>query len=111
MGKSLADRLEGIATKAVSKALGGKVDKLPLSKQVQMTRRLMYARPNGVNITRARLLSDDGLPSDIKSLAKKGQTAEEIKAYYWECEEFRGFWEKELEMTEGMLDELIRTSV
>lgn len=76
-----------------------------------MTRRLMYARPMGVQTTRANLLKDDGLPSDIIRMAKQGKSKEEIKAFYWECEEFVSFWTKELEMQEATLDELIRSTL
>ena len=108
---SKMDKLQGLATKAVNKMLAGKVEKMPLSRQVEMTRRLMYARPMGVQTTRANLLKDDGLPSDIKRMAKQGKSREEIKAFYWGCNEFVRFWTLELQMEEATLDELIRGSL
>ena len=88
--------------------LGGKVSKMPLAKQVKMTRALMYARPMGRENTRASLLKDDGLPDDIQKLVKQGKSRDEIKAFYWECEEFQQFWTLDLQMEEDTLDELIR---
>ena len=88
--------------------LGGKVSRMPLAKQVKMTRALMYARPMGRETTRANLLKDDGLPGDIRAMAKQGKTGEEIKAFYWECDEFQRFWTLDLQMAEATLDELIR---
>jgi len=108
---SRMDRIQGLATKAVSKMLAGKVEKMPLARQVEMTRRLMYARPMGVQNTRANLLKENGLPSDILRMAKQGMSSEEIKAFYWDCEEFVSFWTLELQMEEATLDELIRGSL
>ena len=105
---SRVDKVQAMATKAVNKMLGGKVAKMPLAKQVKFTRSLMYARPMGMQATRANLLKDDGLPADIRKMGKDGKSRDEIKAFYWECEEFVNFWTKDLQMEEATLDELIR---
>jgi len=88
--------------------LGGKVSKMPLAKQVKLTRALMYARPMGRENTRASLLKDDGLPDDIRKMVKEGKSRDEIKSFYWECDEFQRFWTLDLQMAEATLDELIR---
>ena len=102
------DKIQAMATKAVNRMLGGKVDKMRLAKQVKMTRAFMYARPMGRETTRANLLKDDGLPADIQKMVKQGKSRDEIKAFYWECEEFQRFWTLDLQMEEDTLDELIR---
>ena len=43
----------------------------------------------------------------MRRMLEKGKSEEEIKSYFWTCEEFRKFWEKDLDMTEAMLDQLI----
>jgi len=103
-----SDKIQAMATKAVDKLLGGKVNRMPLEKQVKMTRALMHVRPSGMENTRASLLKDDGLPSDIRRLAKEGKSQEEIKSFYWGCEEFVSFWTLDLQMEEATMDELIR---
>jgi len=101
-----------IATKMVPKKLFDK----PLPQQVALQRRLMDNPLMGksqeerlVNV-RAFLLKASGLPMDLKDKVKEGKTKQEIKDFYWLCEEFRKFWE-DIGMTEGMLDELIRKAV
>jgi len=107
----IADKIQGMATKAVNKMLGGRADRMPLEKQVKMTRALMHVRPSGMENTRASLLKDDGLPADIRRLSREGKSQDEIKSFYWGCEEFVSFWTLDLQMEEATMDELIRGSL
>lgn len=101
-------RIEKIATKVVGKTLGKVLDK-SLPQQVIIARRMV--RLTGTVDFRARLLDDNGLPADIKIHSKKGRSESEIKAFYWECEEFRSLWVTDLGCSEDILDELIRQSL
>ena len=100
--------------KIAGKMLPKKLFDRPLPEQVAMQRSLMplmgkTPEERLIN-ARAFLLKAGGLPMDIKDLLKKGKTKEEVKDYYWMCEEFKEFW-AEIEMTEGMLDDLIKTAL
>ena len=101
------DKLERLAGKAVNKMLGGKLAKMPLEEQVRFAKTLMAMPGGGLETTRAKLLSDGGIPEDIRDMLKAGKSRTEIKDYYWGCEAFREFWVDILQMMEGMLDTLI----
>ena len=103
-GKTL-NRIRGAAEKMVNKAMAPSLRKMNLEQQVRAARSLM--KQIGIREFRANLLSDGGLPEDIKDLYKQGKSKEEIKAYYWECIPFRNFW-LEIECTEDMLDLIIK---
>lgn len=105
---SRGDKIQSMATKAVNRLLGGKISKMPLVQQVKLTRAFMYTRPQGMETTRANLLKDDGLPEDIRNWRDTGMSRDEVKAFYWGCEEFQRFWTLDLKMEEATLDELIR---
>lgn len=64
----------------------------------------------GMANVRANLLKDRGLASDVRDTLENGKTQGEIKEYYWSCEAFRKMW-GDMQMTEAMLDELIRSSL
>ena len=101
-----------IANKMIPKRFFDK----PLPQQVDIQRGLMdnplmgNSREERLINVRSFLLKDSGLPTDIKDLLKKGKSGDEVKDFYWSCEEFRLFW-ADLDMEEGMLDELIRAAL
>lgn len=97
------DKVESIASKMVNKVMG-KAFKRDLPSQVVAARKMM--RMSGVVETRANLLKDRGIPSDVMDLVKAGWTAEQIKEYYWSCKEFREFW-SDIQCSEAMLDSII----
>ena len=98
-------KLQNLVTKAVNKTLGKKIAKAPLKTQVEVAKRLM--RQSGLVEFRASFLKPEGLPADIKDKLKL-LPPEDIKAFYWECPEFREFWTKDLQCTEEMLDLIIK---
>jgi len=77
----------------------------PLAQQALMLIRAMGA-PGGMPNVRRCLLKDDGLPDDIRGMLKQGKTKVDIKAFYWDCKEFRELWGI-MEMEEATLDQLI----
>lgn len=99
-------RIENAASKIVNK-IKGKFE-TDLTDQVQIARKMI--RTAGMFEFRANLLKDRGLPSDIIDKFEKGQTIPEIKAFYWDNEDFKGFWVSDLQMTEDNLDTLILAS-
>ena len=100
----LEDRIEKIAGKLLPKKLFDR----PLPEQVVMQRKFMGMI--GMANVRAGLLKDQGLPADIRDMLKASKSSEEIKAYYWNCEPFRKFWQ-DMEMSESYLDTLIKDVV
>ena len=103
-------KIESMASKAVNKFLGKKIANMPLERQVKLCRKFMGIY--GVSGTRKSLLN--GMPDDIREMAKKGKSKEEIKAFYWDCIPFRELWAelfKDSKIPEGMLDELIREAL
>ena len=100
----LEARIEAIAGRLIPKRLF----KGSLDRQVRLAESMMGAA--GMVNLRASLLRDSGMPADIRDLQKGGMTRDEIKGYYWGCARFRKFWAT-LEMTEGMIDSLIDTSL
>jgi hypothetical protein len=98
-----------LAAKAVNKALGGKVEKWPLEKQVKAMRKLAYVHPKAMPMVRSTLLKD--LPEEIQQFSKDGKTREEIKAHYWDCGEFVSFWTLDLKMEEATFDEMVREAL
>lgn len=106
---SRADKIQNMATKAVNKMLGGKVEKWPVEKQAKAMRKLAYVHPKAVMIVRSNLLKD--LPEEIQRFSKDGKTREEIKAHYWDCDEFVSLWTLDLKMEEATFDELIRETL
>lgn len=103
----IEDRVRKVADKIYDKTLGPRVAKMTLEQQVQGIKKFMRF-PGGMPRVRKDLL--EGLPTDIKEKAGEGMPKEQIKDYYWGCESFRNFWQKDLEMDEAILDELIRSS-
>ena len=79
----------------------------PLEEQVKIVRKMMGIM--GMANVRANLLKDRGLASDVRDTLENGKTQGEIKEYYWSCEAFRKMW-GDMQMTEAMLDEFIRSS-
>ena len=98
------DRIEGIAGKVLGKLLPKRLSKMSLTEQVGFF--IKMSGMMGMPTVRRDILKDRGLPSDIKDMLKVGKTREEIKAYYWDCDAFRKFWQ-DMEMTEDTLDFLI----
>lgn len=102
--------------KIAGKMLPKRIFDKPLPQQVAIQRRLMdhpfmgKTQEERLITVRAFLLKESGLPADIKDLLKKGKSKDEIKNYYWSCEEFQKFW-ADLQLSEGMLDELIRSAL
>lgn len=111
--------IEGRAVKDVGRFVERKFSDKPLDKQVLAMQNLIAAAAGvpgsswekAKRNVRANLLKKRGLTSDIRGMAKKGKTAEEIKTYYWTCPEFVLFWTNDLEMEEATLDELIRQAL
>ena len=100
----LEAKIEGIVGRLIPKRLF----KGSLDRQVRLAESMMGM--TGMPNLRASLLKDSGMPLDIRDLQKAGKTRDEIKGYYWGCQTFRKFWAN-LEMSEGMLDSLIDTSL
>jgi len=106
---AIADKIQGMATKAVNKMLGGRVEKWPVGKQAKAMRNLAYVHPKAMPIVRSNLLKD--LPEEMRQLSKGGKTREEIKMHYWGCEAFVALWTMDLKMEEATFDELIRGAI
>lgn len=98
-------KIEAAVERVVAKMIPKKVFDRPLSEQSVMMIRAMGA-PGGMPNVRRCLLKDDGLPDDIRGMLKQGKTKVDIKAFYWDCKEFRELW-KIMEMDEATLDQLI----
>lgn len=116
MRASFKSFIENRSVKSVGKFIDRKFKNKPLSKQVEAMKNLIAAaagvpgssQEKAMRTVRANLLKKQGLPADIKGMAKKGMTQVEIKDYYWSCPEFMSFWTNDLGMEEATLDELIR---
>lgn len=108
MAKDITSKLEDRITRIANKLLPKKVFDKPLPEQVRAARKM--ANIMGMAPVRRSLLKDNGLPWDIRDMLKKGKSREEIKAYYWGCEEFKDFWEA-MGMSEDTLDFLIDDTI
>lgn len=97
-------KLEARIEKMVSKFIPKRVFARPLSEQVRIAEKMTGMV--GMPTVRANLLKEGGLPADVRDLHKAGKTRGDIKAYYWDNERFRRFWQN-MEMTEETLDTLI----
>ena len=106
--------IENLATKLVSKLVPERVlSGRTLEQQVNMVHKaigLMSGLPRSspekaMQTARSDILK--GLPDDIKKFHKQGQSAEDIKVYYWGCEAFRDLWIKTFKMEEATLNVLV----
>ena len=107
MSKGITAKLEERIVRITGKLIPKKVFQGSLEKQVKLA--MMMMGMSSMEFVRKTLLRD--MPEDIVDMLKSGKTKEEIKAYYWGCEEFRECWEKTMVMTEGMLDLMIDETV
>lgn len=110
--------IEKFATRIVSKLVPERLfDDLSLEQQVYKVHRaigLMSVLPNSslekaTAEVRKRIL--DGMPNDIKKMYRGGKTEQEIKTYYWSCEQFVALWTVIFKMEEATLDVLINDSI
>ena len=105
----LEDRIESIATKMVSKLIPKGVFNKPVPQQVKIAKKMIGM--SSTQAVRRSLLKDTGMPSDITDMLKEGKSREEIKGFYWQHQEFQDFWQKDLEMTEGLFEQLIDDTI
>ena len=99
------DKIEDRIERMVGVLLPKKPFEKPLAQQAVMLIRAM-GTPGGMPNVRRCLLKDDGLPDDIRGMLKQGKMKGDIKAFYWDCKEFRELWGL-MEMEEATLDQLI----
>ena len=98
-------KVQSMATKAVTKMLSKKLDKMSLEDQVAFCRKQMGM--SSMEYVRKTLLGEAGLCLDIEEKLKAGQTPEEIKSYFWDCKPWRELWVDTMQCMEGMLDLII----
>ena len=109
MPKISMAKVQAMVAKGVTKVMGKRLANMPLERQVDLAHKFIGAAT--MPTIRRELLGDSGLALDIQDMLKSGKTSEEIKAFYWDCQYWREFWEKTLELEEGMLDLIIEQEV
>jgi hypothetical protein len=102
--QKLAERTEGLVTKAINKVFLPKLAKMSLPEQVKVAEKMI--RWQGVPAFRMHFIQDKNFPQDIKEKKDAGMTPDQIWEYYWSCPEFVAFW-KSLELDEEHLREII----
>ena len=109
MPKISMTKVQTMVAKGVTKVMGKKLADMPLERQVDLAHKFIGAA--GMPTIRKELLGDAGLCLDIQDMLKAGKPPEEVKSFYWGCQYWRDFWEKTLELEEGMLDLIIEQEV
>ena len=102
--QKVVSKVESVTRKILEKAVVPKWMKMELPQQVAIARKML--KTAGLINFRSTFLKDSNFPSDLVDKYKSGWTSEQIRSFFWDCEEWVSFW-TDLELNKEHFEELL----